>query len=252
MMAAQYRCLADLYLPGCQYAQAGDIISDQPSAGTIPIPVGFIPPLAVDPLTQDAINSFWLAGPKGLNDGEPNRQTYIVSRWSGKAYSPPVIYWTRYDATSFILTGAGKSLGPYPQDITKLTLGTPHAVQAVKDVAPAVAVEREEDWWRALIKEDDAFSVNELVPALFRLTTAITWDQFRYEAGTVVSNKPPLRDKRPWWLQGPPVRYLPGLNHLTMPPGLVPLNTQAKSMHRRSKYAGEQVSATISGAESIG
>jgi hypothetical protein len=249
MMAAQYRCLADLYLPGCLYAQAEDIISDQPSPGTIPIPVGFIPPLAVDPLTQDAINSFWLAGPKGLNDGEPNRQTYIVSRWSGKAYSPPVIYWTRYDATSFILTGAGKSLGPYPQDIDKLTLGTPHAAQAVKDVAPVI---ERADWWRDIVKEaETAWELKDVEVVRFRLTQPIVVGQLKFAAGDIVSNRPPPTDNGPWWLQGPPVKHWPGLNSSVMGPGMVPLNVGAINMKNRSRYAQETVRATISGAESI-
>ena len=248
----KYQALVDLSLGANFYVNAGEQFSDTDSR----VPIGWEPPChAVSPLDADAVNKVWLMGPQ-LPESQPWQAIFpwgqSMSRWVGSqtAFAPST-WWYRTTTEGMWALKGHEALGLRAVGSVVTKMGAaPHTAE-VKDVAPAVAVERE-DWWRALIKEDDAFSVNELVPALFRLTTAITWDQFRYEAGTVVSNKPPPTDKRPWHLQGPPIRYLPGLNHQTLPGGLVPLNTQARSMHRRSKYAGEQVSATISGVESIG
>jgi len=111
---AQYRCLADIYLPGDRYAQASDILSDAVGAA-VPIPVGWIPSLAVDPITPDAIQAFWNAGPKGQGDAEPNQWAFPHgwSRWSNVGYAPAAIYWQRV-LGGFQLTGGGASLGVHP------------------------------------------------------------------------------------------------------------------------------------------
>jgi len=102
---AKYRCLTDLFLPapGCQYAQAGDILSDvvPTPAGFIPIPSNWVPPLSVDPIDSGAIQSFWNAGPRS---SAWSGYTGMMSgnRWSGIAVAPPSVYW--------VLTGKGWTL----------------------------------------------------------------------------------------------------------------------------------------------
>src|SRR5262245_16315317 len=92
---ARYRALTDLFgpAPECRYAQAGDILSDQPAAGEIPIPVGWRPPThACDPLAE-AVEAYWLEGPR-FSEVEVWRATFTNSaRWSDKPVSAPGTYW---------------------------------------------------------------------------------------------------------------------------------------------------------------
>jgi hypothetical protein len=100
-------------MPGSIYASAGDTISDGP--GGI-LPANWSPPTgAVDPITSDAIQAYWNAGPKGQSDAEPNKwnSPWGWSRWQGITYKPPAVYWTRVPG-GFQLTGAGASLGVHP------------------------------------------------------------------------------------------------------------------------------------------
>jgi hypothetical protein len=89
---AIYRAICDLYLPGGRYAEAGDILSD--TDGTVP--VGWIPPLGVDPVDGDGLQRFWNAGPtRGSGSAEHGSLSVVFSgnRWSGKSVSPPNHYW---------------------------------------------------------------------------------------------------------------------------------------------------------------
>jgi hypothetical protein len=90
---ATYRVIADLFLPGCIYASAGEILSDGPGGK---IPVGWVPPTgAVDPIDAAAIAAYQAVGPQGQDDAEPNRWNapWGWSRWSGVTYAPAVHYW---------------------------------------------------------------------------------------------------------------------------------------------------------------
>jgi hypothetical protein len=115
---ARYQALCDLWLPGCQYAQAGDVLSDIPSAGTIPIPVGWIPSRACEPLDTLAAQAYWNAGPAGMADAQPNLPLFLNgARWTGRPVTPPSCYWVRagtLNSAGFVLTGIGASLGVHP------------------------------------------------------------------------------------------------------------------------------------------
>jgi hypothetical protein len=96
---AKYRCLTDIFLPapGCRYAQAGDLLSDviPTPANCIPIPVGWIPPLGVEPIDAAAQSAFFNAGPSGMNNADHGIPNTMMSgqRWSGIAVAPPNVYW---------------------------------------------------------------------------------------------------------------------------------------------------------------
>jgi hypothetical protein len=103
-MAAQYRALQDLY-PGI-FIAAGTIFSD--SAPDFSVPVGWVPPAAVDPISPEAIQNFWNAGPQFVG--------LIRQQWTNTGgIGPPAIYWQPYPAGGgtrpMILTGAGAALG---------------------------------------------------------------------------------------------------------------------------------------------
>jgi hypothetical protein len=72
-MAAQYRCLQDCFVNGA-YSLAGDVIT-----------LTGVPGPYLDPLTPDAVNAFYSAGP----------QTTVLARtqWSTQPVSPAVTYW---------------------------------------------------------------------------------------------------------------------------------------------------------------
>jgi hypothetical protein len=96
---ATYRALQDIYLGGnWPYAPAGTTLTDQ--APNPNIPQGWVPPAAVDPLDDDAVNAFWNAGVQLLG---PVR------------VAPPKTYWTPYPSAGgtrpYILTGLGAWLG---------------------------------------------------------------------------------------------------------------------------------------------
>jgi hypothetical protein len=93
---AQYRFLQDAYID--RYYQAGDVASTSDVGGTLP--ANFIPPAAVDPLDQSAVNAFHAAGPQQLGAvrvGLP--KTYWVGTPLGAV-------------TKFQLTGLGANLPP--------------------------------------------------------------------------------------------------------------------------------------------
>jgi hypothetical protein len=116
---ASYRCLTDLFLPApeCRYASAGDILSDHPGPGEIPIPVGWSPPThACDPLDPDALERYWEVGPR-FSDVEIWRATFTNSgRWSNQPVSKPSTWWERVNVKN---PGEGyqlnnSNLGPRP------------------------------------------------------------------------------------------------------------------------------------------
>src|SRR5262245_2738723 len=96
---AKYRCLTDLFLPapGCQYAQAGDILSDvvPTPAGCVPIPTGWVPPLGVEPIDAGAQQAFSDAGPSGMNSADHGVPNTVMNgnRWSDKPVAAPSVYW---------------------------------------------------------------------------------------------------------------------------------------------------------------
>lgn len=93
-MMAIYRAIVDLYLPGGQYAQAGDTLSDIGLG--VPVPVGWVPPLGVDPIDGDGLQRFWNAGPTAAMGSAEHGSLSIVlagNRWSGIAVAPPNHYW---------------------------------------------------------------------------------------------------------------------------------------------------------------
>jgi hypothetical protein len=96
---AQYRCLTDLFLPApsCIYAQAGDLLSDAvpTPSGYLPIPLGWVPPLGVEPTDASAQTAFFNAGPSGMlncDHGVPNT-VMAGQRWTGVPVSAPSVYW---------------------------------------------------------------------------------------------------------------------------------------------------------------
>lgn len=98
---ATYRALQDISLGASwPYITAGQILTDGLDGNPPNIPLNWVPPAAVDPISPDAIQAFWNAGPQQLG-------AVRVSR--------PLIYWTPYPAGGgtrpMILTGAGAALG---------------------------------------------------------------------------------------------------------------------------------------------
>src|SRR5262245_56275824 len=93
---ARYRALTDIFTPApeCRYAQAGDILSDQPGLGEVPIPVGWRPPThAVDCLDPGATSIYFEEGPR-FSEVEMWRVTFTNSnRWSNKPVGARSIYW---------------------------------------------------------------------------------------------------------------------------------------------------------------
>jgi len=92
---AKYRLLGDVYAGGAHLL-----------AGTIQtMPNDWIPPACVDPIDQDAIQSFWNVGPQ---ISPPAIQRFI---W---LHQPAQIYWQpvgRPIDRTYQLTGAGAALG---------------------------------------------------------------------------------------------------------------------------------------------
>jgi hypothetical protein len=104
---AQYRALTDLFLPApeCRYVQAGD---------TFTAPAGYVPATnSVDPISSDAFNAYFNAGPRGCSDAEWHRAIFTNSqRWSGVQVTPPATGWVPVDPTNlqkgFMLNGQVK------------------------------------------------------------------------------------------------------------------------------------------------
>jgi hypothetical protein len=119
---AQYRCLTDIFTPApdCRYAQAGQILADDGSAGAIPIPVGWSPPTsAVDPLSPDAVQAYWNVGPKGMSDAQPYQAQFTNgSRWSDIFVAPASTFWipanVKQPWLGFKLSGLGGNYGVHP------------------------------------------------------------------------------------------------------------------------------------------
>jgi hypothetical protein len=96
---AQFRAIADLYLPNCVYVSAGDIFS---------APSNWVPPAgACDPIDSSAVALYTAAGVQGQQGTEPNKPIYPYGwfRWAGVAYSPPSYRWQQVGPDNFILTG---------------------------------------------------------------------------------------------------------------------------------------------------
>ena len=91
---AQYRAICDLWLPNDQYAEAGDIVSDV-GVG-VSVPVGWKPPLGVDPIDADGMKAFFDLGP-GQAPGSAEHGTlsvvFCANRWTGKVVAPASHYW---------------------------------------------------------------------------------------------------------------------------------------------------------------
>jgi hypothetical protein len=107
----EFRALTDLYLSDGRVIQAGQ---------TFTAPAGYPPPTnAVDPLTPDAVQAYFNVGPRGLQDAEISRATFIYSqRWADVRVAPPVTYWRPVDPTKpwlgFTLSGPGSNYGTFP------------------------------------------------------------------------------------------------------------------------------------------
>ena len=81
--SADYRVFDPLITPAGVYIEAGTIISD---GGRSPaIPIGWIPPLCVDPLSSTAIENFWSAGPRSAGGSQPGTSagTCGAFQWTG-------------------------------------------------------------------------------------------------------------------------------------------------------------------------
>jgi hypothetical protein len=97
---ARYRALTDIFTPApeCRYAMAGDILSDAPGPGEVPIPVGWrCPTHAVDPLDPAAMEAYRNEGPR-FSEVEIWRAVFTNgARWSDKPVSAPKVYWVPVD-----------------------------------------------------------------------------------------------------------------------------------------------------------
>jgi len=99
---AQYRFLQDAYV-GTQYFQAGTTAATADVAGGT-LPIGWKPPLCVDPLDTPAVNALFAAGPQTM-------PILIRQQWSAIPVSPPMTYWQQTPGSHWWrLTGLGASL----------------------------------------------------------------------------------------------------------------------------------------------
>jgi|SRR5262249_3364841 len=110
-MTATYRALTDLYLNDGTHIQAGT---------TFVPPAGWVPATnAVDPLTPDAVQAYWNAGPNGCRDAEWRRALFTnTNRWSDVPVAPPSTQWQPSDPTKpwlgYTLNGLGSNAGVHP------------------------------------------------------------------------------------------------------------------------------------------
>jgi hypothetical protein len=100
-LMATYRALQDISLGASwPYITAGQMLTDGLDGNPANIPLGWVPPAAVDPISSDAIQNFWNAGVQILG---------MVR------VSPPLIYWQPFPAGGgtrpYQLTGPGAALG---------------------------------------------------------------------------------------------------------------------------------------------
>jgi hypothetical protein len=98
---ATYRALQDISLDASwPYITAGQMLTDGLDGNPPNIPLNWVPPAAVDPISPDAIQNFWNAGVQQLG-------LVRVSR--------PLIYWAPFPSAGgtrpYQLTGAGAALG---------------------------------------------------------------------------------------------------------------------------------------------
>src|SRR5262245_28284508 len=118
---ARYRALTDIFTPApeCRYASAGDVLSDNPVGGEIPIPANWPPPThAVDCLDQEAINAYFAVGPR-FSEVEIWRQVFTNSgRWTDRPVAGPTTQWVPADvkdpSKGYQLNGAGPVQPPIP------------------------------------------------------------------------------------------------------------------------------------------
>jgi hypothetical protein len=95
-----YRFLQDASV-GQIYYQAGTVASTADVGGTLP--VGWVPPAAVDPLDAPAATAFFNAGPQLLSS--------VRTQWTTLPVALPLTYWVSAGNDLWQLTGLGAGLG---------------------------------------------------------------------------------------------------------------------------------------------
>jgi hypothetical protein len=95
-----YRFLQDASV-GRTYYEAGTVASTADVGGTLP--VGWVPPAAVDPLDAPAAAAFFAAGPQLLGS--------VRTQWTTAPVAQPLTYWVRAGNDLWQLTGLGSGLG---------------------------------------------------------------------------------------------------------------------------------------------
>jgi hypothetical protein len=85
--------------------------SDAAGSAGVPIPVGWVPCLGVDPQDSAAQQAFFNAGPGSSGQAEHGALSTVFAgnRWSGIAVAPPAIYWkpaVQGGVRGFVLHGA--------------------------------------------------------------------------------------------------------------------------------------------------
>jgi hypothetical protein len=91
---ATYRLTQDHFLPGSVYAPAGSIVSDSGLAGSLPIPIGWPPNLACDPLDGPAQAAMFAAGCSSMGLADRTAMPSPNNKWVGQPVAPSVLYWT--------------------------------------------------------------------------------------------------------------------------------------------------------------
>jgi hypothetical protein len=94
---AQYRLLRPHWFGGAVMAP------DTVVVGGLDVPMGWVPTLAVDPLTADAVTAFYNAGPRDWGVYED------TNFWAGVGGVAPVTYWKTV-GLYWTLTGLGAGL----------------------------------------------------------------------------------------------------------------------------------------------
>lgn len=99
-MTASYRFLRDHFIGGT-YIAAGDVASDADV-----LPSGWVPSANVDPLTDDAVQQFYDAGPQLTG--------VIRTQWQAAPMYAPATYWYETTPNWWGLTGLGSDQTQYP------------------------------------------------------------------------------------------------------------------------------------------
>jgi hypothetical protein len=109
-MTAVYRLVIDHYV-GTRFLEAGSTVT----AG-VEVPADWVPDIGgVDPISSDAIQAVWNAGPGTADLGQwPSSKG---GRWEETLVPRASIYWVPTGNGQFILTGAGASLGARGQQL---------------------------------------------------------------------------------------------------------------------------------------